>query len=291
MLFILPKASAVLLYQTRFELSEGYNTNLDLIGQKGWVGIGSGGNGIVTGFLSGKGQQAYIGFTPPFAGDSSLDIYQPINKNPANAQFTVLMSIFDSTNANYDNFYWVVFNQQGNQLFTLDFDNYELKVYYWLEGATNRIWSGLQFTNGLTYPLNIDINFAMNRWSAVFNRAMIATNQPISTGHSPLNLGDVDAVWGISDANAPGDNFLVFDDYLITASVPPPRLSLLGILNGAATLRVSGQEQASFAIESSPSFASWTPLKTNIVTGGYFDFVDTGAVANARRFYRGRWVP
>src|SRR4029079_12084691 len=38
---------AALLYQTGFDVSEGYDANLDLVGQNGWVGEGSGGNGIL----------------------------------------------------------------------------------------------------------------------------------------------------------------------------------------------------------------------------------------------------
>jgi len=132
---------ATVLYQTSFETTQGYSTNSELVGQNGWLGAGSGGNGILADVFSAKGQQGYVGITPPLPGDSSLYVYQPINKNVAHAEFSVLMSVFDSTNTNFDDFYWVVFNQQSDPLFILDFDNYELKVYYWLEGATNRTWS------------------------------------------------------------------------------------------------------------------------------------------------------
>lgn len=289
LLFVLiPTASSVVLYQTGFE---GYNTELDLVGQNGWTGAGSGGNGVVTDFFAGKGQQAYVGFTPPLAGDWLLEVYYPVNKSVAHAQFSVLMSVYAGNSTNYDDFYWSVFNQQGNRLFTLDFDNYELKVYYWLEGAAERTLSSLQFTNAVEYPLTIDMDFANNRWSAMFNRATLATNQPITTGQSPLNLGDVDAGWGVYDTNAPGDNLMVFDDYQITGTIPPPQLKWLGLFSGAAGLRLSGQPDMTFAIEASTNLTTWVPLKTNVTTGGYFDFVDTGAVGLARRFYRGRWVP
>jgi hypothetical protein len=293
LLVVTTGTSAVDLYQTSFERNEaaGYNTNLDLVGQNGWLGVGSGGNGLVADFLIGKGQQAYVGYTPPLAGDSLLEVYQPINKTVADARFSVSMSVFDSSNTNWDDFYWTVFNQQGNQLFTIDFDNYELKIYYWLEAATNRTWSGLYFTNGVEYQLRIDMNFASNRWNAVFNQALLATNQPLTTAHSPLNLGDVDAGWGIFYTKFPGDNFMVFDDYQVTATIPQPELKLFGLLKGAATLRLSGPPDMVFAIEASTNLSSWVPIKTNVSTSGYFDFVDNGAAGTASRFYRGRWVP
>lgn len=284
-------SAGTLLYQTGFEASEGYQTNQDLVGQQGWIGQGSGGNGLLTGFFPGKGQQAYLGFLPPNPGDQSLFVYHPINKNLPRAQFSVTMGVFDSGNTNYDDFYWSVFNRRGDQLVILDFDNYALKIFYYLEGATNRVDSGLQFTNGLAYPLTVNLDYAGNRWSAVFNGATLATNQPITTQGSPLDLGDIDAAWVVYDTHAPGDNFMVFDDYLLTASVPPPRLSLLGMLDGAATLRLSGQSDLAFALEVSSNLVDWTSLKTNVTTGGFFDYVDDAALGSSRRFYRGRWVP
>src|SRR5215467_16148893 len=101
---------ATVIYSTGFEASEGYKTNIDLVGQNGWIGAGSGGNRIVSGLFRGKGQQAYIGIKPPVGGDSSLAVYQPItNKSLPHVQFSVTMALFDSTNTNYDDFYWAVF--------------------------------------------------------------------------------------------------------------------------------------------------------------------------------------
>ena len=42
------------LCQTEFEAVEGYGTNLDLVGQLGWQGVGSGGNGILDGVFPGR---------------------------------------------------------------------------------------------------------------------------------------------------------------------------------------------------------------------------------------------
>ena len=135
------------------------------------------------------------------------------------------------------------------------------------------------------------MDFSKNRWSAVFNGAVVASNQPITTAGSALNLGDIDAAWVVYDTNAPGDNFMVFDDYIVNATVAPPQLSLIGMLNQAAILRLYGQSDLAFAIEASPNLKTWLPIKTNITTGGYFDYIDNAASGSSRRFYRGRWVP
>ena len=282
---------ATVIYQTSFEPAEGYNTNADLAGQKGWVKAGSGGNGLVGGFFPGKGIQAYIGFMPPSTNDNSLYLYQPINKSMPQVQFSVTMAIIDSTTTNRDDFYWSVFNQQGQPLFTLDFDNYELNLYYYLDNTNGRVSSGLSFTNGGAYPLNISMDFTSNRWNATFNGKSIETNQPITTTGGVLNLGDIDAAWAIYDPAAPGDNYMVFDDYRITASAPPPQLALLGLAGGKPALRLNGLSGIRYALDVSTNLFAWTPVQTNTATNGRFDLIDDAAVGSRVRFYRARWVP
>jgi len=283
--------AAAIIYQTGFEAREGYTTNRDLVDQNGWIGDGSGGNGILDGVFPGEGQSAYVGFAPPSPGYSYLFVYQPINKVLPQVQFSANFSVFDSSNTNWDDFYWGVFNQRGDLLFNLDFDNYDLGVYYWLDGTNSRVWSGLTFTNAILYPVTLDVDFASNRWSATFNGAVLATNQPVTTIGSPLDLGDIDPGWIIFDTNAPGNNYLVFDDYVITASLPPPQLNWLGMVGQAPVLRLSGTPGMAFAIDGSTNLLNWLPLKTNTTTGGSFDYVDNAAVGLPRRFYRGRWTP
>jgi len=286
------------IFSTQFEAAEGYTTTTNLIGQNGWLGDGSGGNGLVNNYLAGQGQQAFIGFFPPDQGGDQLTVWRPINFSPTTnmpvVQFSVLMSIVDSSTNNYDNFYWSVYNSQGNRLFTLDFDNYDLGIYFLLDGTNDFVWSGEEFTNDDTNTLVITMNFFQNYWSSTFDGVLLATNQPITTTGAPLNLGDVDAVWSVYDTNAPGDNYMLFDNYRITAEVvppPAPRLRVLGRTgDGQFLLRVLGQSGARFAIDATSNLRQWTALKTNVVTDGFFDHVDSSAPAFARRFYRARWV-
>ena len=285
--------NGAVLYHTGFEVGEGYSPrlDLDLAGQNGWRSDGSGGNGILTNFFARGGRQAYIGYAPPNMGESNLFLYQPINQNLSRAQFSVNMMIVDSSTTNYDDFYWSVYNQDVHQFFSLDFDNAELKVYYWLDDTNSRTWSGLRFTNSVEYPVTIDLDFTRNRWSATFNGALLATNKPITTVGAKLDLGDIDAGWGVYDPSAPGDNFMVFDDYTISGLVPAPQLRLLGRIGGGTALRLYGQADTAFAIDASTNLLTWTALKTNVTIGGSFDYIDDGSAALARRYYRGRWVP
>ena len=284
------------LFSTQFESAQGYDTNLNLAGQNGWTKYGSGGNGLTSGFFSGQGQQAYVGYYPPGPGDSALFVWHPINFSPVAAglpvvTFTTLMSVVGPTNGQYDFFQWTVFNTNTQPLITIDFDTDTTNVGYFLDG-TQYTNSGVQFAPGATYTLTVTMNFASNLWSATLNSALVAANQPMTTTGKGLTLGDIDAVWEVYLTNAPGNNFMVFDNYSITAQVLPPRLTLLGrTSNGQTLLRLNGQAGINFAIDASTNLLNWTALITNVATGGSFDYTDTGAPAFSRRLYRARWVP
>ena len=285
---------------TQFEPGEGYRTDLDLIGQAGWLGDGSGGNGIVDNFIAGQGQQAYLGYAAPDGGGGQLLVWQPLDFSPLVAgqpivKFSVLMSIVDSTNDGFDNFRWSVYNRQVNRLFSLDFDNYYTNVNFLLDGTNTFVATGISFAPGSNYTLLVIMNFASNRWSASLNSALLATNQPISTTNAPLDLGDIDAVWLVYDTNAPGNNFMLFDNYRVTAEglpVPPGQLQFLGRTGeGWALLRVFGQAGSRWAVEATTNLLNWTALNTNVISSGYFDVVDTTAAGLKQRSYRARLVP
>jgi hypothetical protein len=288
------------IYFTQFEAAEGYDANRDLAGQNSWMKDGSGGNGLVSGFMPGQGQQAYIGFRA--TNSDQLLLWQPINFDPLAAglplvKFTVLMNIVDSENGNYDNFRWSVYNQQVQRLFSLDFDNYYTNVNYILNGTNQLVTTSLHYSPSSNYLLTVTMNFASNRWSASLGDALIATNLPITTTNVPLNLGEIDAVWLVYDTNAPGDNYLLFDNYRITAealTVPAPpsaQVQMLGSFSGLVWLQVLGTDDTRWSLDATTNLVNWTALKTNTITGGYFDHVDTTAAPYARRFYRARWVP
>ena len=296
-------AATANIFSTQFEAGEGYDITADLIGQNGWLGEGSGGNGLVTNFIAGEGQQAFVGFSPPDQGDSELVVWKPINFNPVAAKhpivtFSVLMSItgWITTTNQWDNFRWSIYNRQTNRLFSLDFDNYSTEITYLLDGTNDFVSTGYYFDNDATYTLRVTMNFASNRWSATLDGTVLVTNKPITTTGAPLNLGDVDAFWLIYDVNNPSDNYMLFDNYKITAKTlpPPPRPNLhwLGQTgDGQALLRLTGQSGTRFVIDATTNLANWTVLKTNVITDGYFDYVDAGAAGLSRRFYRARWVP
>jgi hypothetical protein len=297
------RAGITNLYSTQYEAVEGYNRNLTLLGQNGWTGSGSGGNGLVTNYFPGVGgvQQAYIGFSPPLPNEVFLSAWRPINFAPVPTntpivKFSVLMGIWDSDNGQWDDFYWSVYNSHGDRLFTLDFDNYNLNIYYALDGTNDFVVTGRTFTNDIPYTLLITLNFAQNQWSATLGGVGLVTNKPITTVGAPLNLGDIDAVWSVFTTNAPGNNYMVFDNYQVTAesvSIPPAKLMILGrTVDNQLLLRLNGPSGYRYAIEAATNLVNWAALKTNVVSDGSFDFADTTAGNFPRsRYYRARLVP
>lgn len=308
MAFILAVATALCahaapttVYYTGFEAAEGYDSNLDLAGQQGWVGFGSGGNGLVSGFFGGYGQQAYIGYSPPAGADNSLSVWRPVHFAPVPAgkpvvHFTVLMAIIDSTAARpyYDDFRWSVYNSGGDRLFSVDFDNDSFGIHYVLDNGAF-VSTGRTFTNSLIYELSVRMDFARNEWSATLSGQPLVAAAPITTTGLALNLGDIDAVWSVRSPGLAGDNYMVFDEYRITADVAgtPPEIEALGRMpDGQFLLRLRGSAGVQYALEATTDLVQWTPIRTNTTpTDGVIDYIDTTAPGAPKRFYRARVVP
>jgi hypothetical protein len=291
-------ASAAVLYSTQFE---DFDPAYELAGQKGWFKDtpSEGGNGLIQN--PDGSQSAYVGLWDLRPPVDFISLWHPINHTPVLGQapvvkFSVDIKIVDSTttNANWDDFYWSVYNINGDRLFTIDFDNYYLEINYILDGTNEWVYSGAAFTNGVTYKLQLTLDFARNRWSTALAGANILKDLPITTTNAPLTLGDIDAVWLVFDKMKPGDNYMVFDNYQVATEPLVARSRVLALgqaTNGAFSLRVFGQSGSSYAVESSTNLVNWRPRTTNIVIDTSFDYTDTNPGPPGRRFYRARLVP
>jgi hypothetical protein len=291
------------LFSTGFEPSEGYNPDLTLVDQNGWVGFNSGGNGLVTNFFEGLGQQAFIGFAPPKETNEFLSVYRPINLAPIKTnesliKFSVLMQIADSssTNGPWDDFRWSVYNTNGARLFSVDFDNAALMISYALDDSAGFVPTNTKFDNLGYYQLGIAMNFARNLWTATLNDQVLVNAKPITTSGAALNLGDIDAVWSFHNPRAPGDNFMLFDNFTITAEATtsiPARLESLGVRGGKAyQLRLYGEPSLSYRIETSTDLQTWQPLLTlTAPAGGILEFEDSLAATVPHRFFRAYQAP
>ena len=298
-------ASERVLFESGFEPFEGYDNALALAGQNGWIALGSGGNGILPGPIAGfQGQAAYVGFSAPTPKDDLLNVFRPVALVPVSGdlplvQFTVSFEVFDSTaKAPYfDDFRWSAYNTREERLFTLDFDNAALAVNYALDDANGFVATGFKFSPNTVYDLRITLNFARNLWTADINGAVVVNGRPITTRGAKMDLNEIDAVWAIRDPAKPGDNFMVFDDYRITA-LPvreiPSTLAFVGRLqDGTAIVRVLGEPGVQYVLEASGDLVHWNEIGTGLAQspGGIAEFQDASASGANRRFYRAHGLP
>ena len=257
---------------------------------------------------AGSGQAAYVGLTPlPASYDSYLDLwadfpFDPVANGTPIVKFSAKVKINDSSNDNYDYFIFNPANIDGNFLFGIVFDVYYEQVYAYDDNggsATNYTI----FAPGVEYSLFVTMNFGSNTYSASLTNLSTMTGStfisslPITVAGNSLTLDSIDALWEPYDPTNPGNNQMVFDDYLVTSepqTPPPPSKPTLGVSTvtpgGPATIRLTGEDGYQFALDVSTNLAFWLPLATNTVSGGYADFIDPGAASLPSRFYRARWV-
>jgi len=236
-LSIYPQQASIGLYYTGFETSQGFTAGPafagpTLIGQSGWAGTGSGGNGILVGADGLSGQQAYVGSTPPTVpGDTGVTVEHPVNYTAVGSQepivtFQTTMVINDSTNGSYDDFLWRLSDSKGHTLFSLDFANADLRVYYYLSNSVVRVPTGLEFANNTPMKLVVTMDYTTNKWSATLNGSTLVQNKPITNNNEVLDFGNMAAIWQVDDAAQPGDNYMVFDDYSVVAGQnPAPKIT------------------------------------------------------------------
>jgi len=292
-------AAPQVLFYTGFEAAEGYDASKNLRGQRGWLGEGSGGNGLVRDFFEGLGQQAFVGYAPPAPKDEVLSVWRPFNV-PAPTpdrpvwKFSVWMQIVDSTNGEYDDFRWSAYNTEGHRLFSLDFDNAALEINYLLDDGQGFRSTGFTFSTEVIYRLEIWLNFARNNWQAVMNGQVVVDAQPITTTGARLDLSDIGAVWALRTKGRPGDNYLLFDEYQLTIEPTdhiPATLELVGLnTRGEFELYLHAERNRTFALDVSTDLKDWTPLATNRLAEGYWFFTDTTAPGYPVSFYRAREV-
>lgn len=292
-------AEPTVVFWTGFDAAEGYDVAKPLRGQQGWQGEGSGGNGLVTDFFEGWGQQAFIGYAPPAPKDDFLSLWRPLQAPAPTPEqpvwkFSVWMQIVDSTNGEYDDFRWRAFNSAGQRLFALDFQNATLDINYLLDDGAGFRSTGFTFDPDVIYLLEIWMNFARNNWQAVLNGQVVVDAQPITTTGARLDLGDVDAFWALRTKGAPGDNYLLFDEYIVTVEPTdhiPVTLELLGLNSrNEFELYVHAERDRRFALDATVNLVDWTPLATNRLSDGSWFFTDKSSAGSPLRFYRAREV-
>jgi hypothetical protein len=280
--------AARVLFETGFERFEGYDTARDLVdvsgrGQNGWTAVGYGGNGILADPLPGfAGQYAYIGFQPSTNASGFFNVFRPLRFIPGtNAApvvvFNVTFSVRDErpSPAVADDFRWSVYTPDDRRLFTLDLHGPDRTINYALDDAEGFVATGYEFEYGAVYDLEIVMSLGRNRWSASLNGLTVVYERPVTTLGAPRSLGSIDAVWAANAAGTWDDNYMLFDDYRITAYPPADIAPVLEMSRvgptGVARLRVWGEPGVRYLVQSSNDLVVWTDR--DMVTGAAADGV------------------
>ena len=269
-----------------------------LIGQGGWQGEGTGGNGLLENNFEGMGQQAYIGYWPPEeATEAFTSLWRPvegIEPEETKVTVTVLMMIVDSTNGQRDDFRWTLYNDNVQRLVTLDFDNGTRNINYSLDDDIF-LPTGYSFDHEALYDLKFEMDFAANTWTVSVGDQVLLNAKKLTTTGARLAFGDLGPLWVYRKREAPGNNYMVFDDYRITVetSDPAPKarptLAWTGWANdGRAMLQLGGDATTDYTVEVSDDLKTWTPLQTAKPGDTGKEVADAGAPGYARRFYRAR---
>jgi hypothetical protein len=243
-------ASSEVIYSSHFETTEGYTAATGLVGASGWTGQGNG-QGILASSNTGSSQKAFVGLG---ANGASADTqasrkleFPPTSSIHSKIRFSVGFEITDSTNLAWDDFGWRFYNNQGTELFRLNFDNESLEISYQLAGATP-VQTGKLFENGSPLQLDVVIDFATNKWTASLDSVILAQNQPLCAGGVHRSLDRIETTWTPKLPAAPGDNQMRFDDY----EVKTEQNSLFALLQNIPTQTASVGE----ALDFEPSWGS-----------------------------------
>ena len=310
--FLITPLQATLLYSTDFDnFPLGDN---QWAGTDGWA-ITDSASGISfidnIGFGGALGNYAALGLEQPnFRRVSVLKqiLHDHVTTGESIIEIDALISIRDSSNGRYDDFYLSFFNANAKRMATIRFDNQDSAVFnsqfgIWREQANIDSTSSTQFdtlTDFIHEELDevfISIDLANNLWSASLSGLPLFENATFTTATNPadINLGLVGFEWQVA-APSPefhGDNFLLVADYAVNSYNPDdlivPTLSITHDGGANATIAWQAAAGISYQVEYSDDLDNWfsdlpNSNFTNIPNGTPLTFVDESAPAN--RYYR-----
>lgn len=227
-------SSETIIYRCGFEPDEGYRAGEPLSGRIGWRRGGwqgqlpNQGEGVAAGLMPGSSQQAFVGGV---SGENKPAVHAAVARavvysaDPAKdtvVEIEVNQLVTDSNKGGRNIFEWVVYNQQGQLLCGLLFDNSSSKIMS--RRSDNSVSdTGSRFERDHIYQVGIRLDLKANTWSATVGDKKLAS-QSLAGQKQPLNLGGIALTWrsGGNQAITPGaplagDNQIVIDDLKITA--------------------------------------------------------------------------
>ncbi len=233
-----PSSTPSVVYATDFDA---FTTGAgQLVGQEQWAEwhapATSGAQGVLAQGIPGQGRGGYLGFGAPSFGtdttSTSVYVYRPLNFDPVAEAVPIVqvradVYIVGSTNGRNDVFRLSLYNKQGSPLGGFNFDTATLQVSTGNGAAIAT--SNATFAFNTRYTILGTFNFTTKRWTARMNGVNLTVDSAFAVGVTTgVDVGDFDFVWTLTNAERlPGDNFIVFDNFAITADAEPSAVPVL----------------------------------------------------------------
>lgn len=206
--------TAQVLYFTNFS---NFTTG-EFVGLDGWTGThtSGAGSGVYTNFSNPTG---FVGFEG--VSGSLLTVRRPISFNPASGtypqvNFSVDLSVVDSTNGRADSFVFRFVNLAGETLSSITFRNSSQTVTFSTPTGVGAMLTDLRLVNGRLTTLRVALNLGTNRWSAWLGDEVLFADQVINSLGFARTLREVAVDWAIGSSGNPGDNYVTLNRYLLS---------------------------------------------------------------------------
>ena len=307
-------APADVLYETGFEdFTPGADT---LAGTEGWLSTRNDErlHGIDDEIIPGIGKSAYLGFYPPASTQvQTVSVFRPINfdgiaEGRPLIEFEALIAIAasqddettpltDESNRQ-DRFLITVYNIEGHQLASIIYDNRTFTFGLYRNNGSNSFDTGFEFVIEEPQFLYFSIDLENNTWSATLDGAPLFTDALFNSTGRTLNIGTIAAEWNLTNRFAPGNNWMLFDDWFISAQSRTPTTMTEPFLISKIERTADNKTEFTFpadagctyTLQYSSDMKNWTDSTSSPMTASTSDpsakYVDETAAPGGRLYYR-----
>lgn len=312
LLFLIQTIQGEILYDTDFDNFPAGANNWS--GNDGWISndTTSGAQAIDENVLPSLLKTATLGFAQPTSRFTfvALDLeYDHIASDKPVVEIDTLIGIEDSTNDRRDDFYFSIYNADGDRLASIRFDNESpdtpnSQFGIWRVSNTNQFDTLFDFTLGELFNLVATVDLEKNVWSASIDEIPIFENAQFSNMDAPLDFGFLAFEWELASLIPYnyGDNFLLVADLSIQSvdknSHLPSSINRIEVTHqfdslGGISLNWQTAVGWTDQVEYSNDLVTWfadLPGSTfeNLVSPGGITFFYAKDPAEAYRFYRVR---
>ena len=237
--------------------------------------------------VTGMGQTAalgYLGSSPPPSTTQFIRVGRKVDSEPVVAgnqpiiDFYCQIGLNQSTNSRNDDFELLVYNWEDKVLGGLTFDltknelfRYDANEFNTASTVSPYTDTGLSLSSlyGTVVEVTMHINYKTNTWTATVGGVQVITSAPFTqrpvsgTNLAARTFGSLSARWYITTVGFPGNNWMLFDDWTISASAEPTisaTASAAYAANSTASIAVTDADSAGWSLSSDQAWAVVSPV-------------------------------